>query len=145
MRKPVNWREVVVNSLYLRDKGVCGLCENPIHEWHIFEIDHIIEKENDGLDIIENLRLVHVQCHKGRHQKKRIIIHKEVINKLIPNKIVVPPSGLSMEDTQKHLINQALTACNGNQSAAAISLGLTRAKFRVLLQRAKRQKRAETI
>jgi transcriptional regulator with GAF, ATPase, and Fis domain len=48
----------------------------------------------------------------------------------------LPAEGVSLEDLEMALVRQALEASDGNQSAAAKLLGLTRAKFRVLLKRA---------
>jgi DNA-binding NtrC family response regulator len=48
----------------------------------------------------------------------------------------LPPEGISLEDLEKDLAKQALAASNYNQSAAAKLLGLTRAKFRVLMKQA---------
>jgi DNA-binding NtrC family response regulator len=47
----------------------------------------------------------------------------------------LPAEGISLEDLEMTLVRQALEASDGNQSAAAKLLGLTRAKFRVLLKR----------
>jgi transcriptional regulator with GAF, ATPase, and Fis domain len=48
---------------------------------------------------------------------------------------LLPPEGMSLETHEFDLVRQALEASGGNQSAAAKLLGLTRAKFRVLLKR----------
>ncbi|MBW1816153.1 MAG: sigma-54-dependent Fis family transcriptional regulator [Deltaproteobacteria bacterium] len=47
----------------------------------------------------------------------------------------LPAEGISLEDLEMALVRQALDASGDNQSAAAKLLGLTRAKFRVLLKR----------
>ena len=47
----------------------------------------------------------------------------------------LPAQGISLEGLETALVRQALEASGGNQSAAAKLLGLTRAKFRVLLKR----------
>jgi DNA-binding NtrC family response regulator len=51
----------------------------------------------------------------------------------------LPPEGISLEEMQKDMIRQALKACRDNQTAAARFLGLTRAKFRVLLNQTKKE------
>jgi len=48
----------------------------------------------------------------------------------------LPSEGISLEEMEKELVRQALASAQNNQSAAAKLLGLTRAKFRVLLRRA---------
>ena len=47
----------------------------------------------------------------------------------------LPASGVSLEKIQDDLVRQALEATGNNQTVAAKMLGLTRAKFRVLLKR----------
>jgi DNA-binding NtrC family response regulator len=46
------------------------------------------------------------------------------------------PGGIFLEDFQKDLVKQALDMSGNNQTAAARLLGLTRAKFRVLMKQA---------
>jgi DNA-binding NtrC family response regulator len=49
----------------------------------------------------------------------------------------LPPEGISLEEVEKDMVRQALETCRDNQTAAARLLGLTRAKFRVLLNQVK--------
>ena len=49
----------------------------------------------------------------------------------------LPPEGISLEQLEKDMVKQALETCQNNQTAAARLLGLTRAKFRVLLNQVK--------
>jgi len=46
----------------------------------------------------------------------------------------LPPEGIQLEEVEKNFVKQALEASGENQSAAARLLGLTRAKFRVLVK-----------
>lgn len=80
-RNGIDWKGLVVNTLYMRDGGICQLCNRFIGSDNLFEIDHIQEKENGGLDILDNLRLVHIACHKARHQKNGTHIPKEIVNR----------------------------------------------------------------
>ena len=48
-------------------------------------------------------------------------------------------SGISLEELEKDLVKQALETSNNNQMAAARLLGITRAKFRVLMKRLKNE------
>jgi DNA-binding NtrC family response regulator len=48
----------------------------------------------------------------------------------------LPPEGISLEQLEADLVRQALDQTGNNQSAAASLLGLTRAKFRVLMKQA---------
>ena len=76
--KGVDWKRVVVDTLYLRDGGLCGLCQREIGPDNLFEIDHIQEVKDGGLDVMENLRLVHLMCHKARHQANITTVSPEV-------------------------------------------------------------------
>jgi DNA-binding NtrC family response regulator len=49
----------------------------------------------------------------------------------------VPADGISLEALEKDLVRQALEISRYNQAAAARLLGLTRAKFRVLMKQAR--------
>jgi DNA-binding NtrC family response regulator len=53
----------------------------------------------------------------------------------------LPPSGISLEEIEKDMVRQALETCKDNQTAAAKFLGLTRAKFRVLLNQVRNQEK----
>ncbi|MDY6972949.1 MAG: sigma-54 dependent transcriptional regulator [Thermodesulfobacteriota bacterium] len=50
----------------------------------------------------------------------------------------LPADGISLEELQADLVRQALIVSRNNQTSAARLLGLTRAKFRVLMKQAKR-------
>jgi DNA-binding NtrC family response regulator len=52
------------------------------------------------------------------------------------NGFKLPPGGISLEELERDFVRQALDASGNNQSVAARLLGLTRAKFRVLLKNA---------
>ena len=46
----------------------------------------------------------------------------------------LPPQGIMLEEIEKDFVKQSLAMTNNNQTAAARMLGLTRAKFRVLMK-----------
>ncbi len=50
----------------------------------------------------------------------------------------LPPEGISLEELEMDMVKQALETCQNNQTAAAKFLGLTRAKFRVLMNQMKK-------
>jgi len=52
----------------------------------------------------------------------------------------IPPEGISLENLQQDLVKQSLEIANHNQTSAANLLGLTRAKFRVLMKQAMSRK-----
>ncbi len=54
----------------------------------------------------------------------------------------LPLEGLSIEDFEKKMVRQALEVSGNNQTAAAKLLGLSRAKFRVLMKQASKNKTA---
>ena len=51
-----------------------------------------------------------------------------------PDSYRIPPDGISLEEVQKNFVRQALQRTGNNQTGAAKLLGLSRAKFRVLLK-----------
>ena len=51
----------------------------------------------------------------------------------------IPSNGISLEKMEDDLVRQALETSGNNQTAAAKLLGLSRAKFRVLLRRVDRE------
>jgi DNA-binding NtrC family response regulator len=53
----------------------------------------------------------------------------------------IPPEGISLEEIEKDIVRQALETCRDNQTAAARFLGLTRAKFRVLLNQVRKMEK----
>jgi DNA-binding NtrC family response regulator len=56
----------------------------------------------------------------------------------VPAGFRLPPEGVSLEEIERDMVRQALEVCHDNQTAAAKLLGLTRAKFRVLLNQIKK-------
>jgi len=46
----------------------------------------------------------------------------------------LPPQGIMLEEIERNFVKQSLAMTNNNQTAAARMLGLTRAKFRVLMK-----------
>ena len=62
-------------------------------------------------------------------------LREETFPDSVEKKFRLPPEGISIEALQRNLVRQALDACANNQSAAAKLLGLSRAKFRVLLKK----------
>ena len=65
--KNIDWKGLVVDTLYLRDRGLCGLCLREITDRDLFEVDHVVERKDGGMDVLKNLRIVHLACHKARH------------------------------------------------------------------------------
>lgn len=51
----------------------------------------------------------------------------------------LPPEGIQLDEVEKNFVQQALLLSGNNQTAAAGLLGLSRAKFRVLLSRLKEE------
>ncbi len=51
----------------------------------------------------------------------------------------LPAEGVSLEEMERNLVREALKVSNNNQTMAAKLLGLTRAKFRVLLRRMEKE------
>jgi DNA-binding NtrC family response regulator len=64
-------------------------------------------------------------------------LKKQNPNGVGADKLVLPTEGVSLETLEKELVRQALDASGNNQTAAARLLGLSRAKFRVLMKQLK--------
>lgn len=60
-------------------------------------------------------------------------------SKMIACDFKLPPEGISLQALHQELVRQSMEACGNNQSAAAKLLGITRAKFRVLIKHLKQQ------
>ena len=56
-----------------------------------------------------------------------------------PGRFSLPPGGLNIEELELDLVRQAVEASGNNQMNAARLLGLSRAKFRVLMKRLKKK------
>ncbi|MDA8403826.1 MAG: sigma-54-dependent Fis family transcriptional regulator, partial [Desulfobacteraceae bacterium] len=56
----------------------------------------------------------------------------------------LPPGGLCLESLENDLVRQAMSSTGNNQSAAANLLGLTRAKFRVLVKQMEMTKNSDS-
>ena len=119
--KYVNWRGIVIDTLYTRDSGICHLCKELIGLSAFFEIDHIKQRQNGGRDTIDNLRLVHLACHKKRHQAKRAAI--------LSPRIVRTTKG------EVPTLVDSLIQSKGNISQVARDLGVTRKTVRAWMKR----------
>lgn len=53
--------------LWKAQSGECPLCKHPIGEDRNWDIHHIVEKSQGGTDSLENLLLVHPNCHRHLH------------------------------------------------------------------------------
>lgn len=52
--------------LYDRDKGLCGLCREPVVFGSKMDIDHIVQLAEGGSDDPSNLRVTHERCNRKR-------------------------------------------------------------------------------
>lgn len=61
-------------KILVRDKGICGLCKEPIQRLKDFNIDHIIPKSVGGSNAYDNLQATHRKCNhlKGCNQNLTI-------------------------------------------------------------------------
>jgi RNA-directed DNA polymerase len=55
--------------LLKRQEGKCSYCKLFFKDEDLMEIDHIIPKSLGGLDIKQNLQLLHRHCHDLKTQK----------------------------------------------------------------------------
>jgi RNA-directed DNA polymerase len=62
-------------SLHKRQKGLCAYCKTLFNAddllYQNIHIDHIIPRKSGGTDKLSNLRLVHAECHREIHRKKK--------------------------------------------------------------------------
>jgi len=114
MKKAVNWKDVVIIELLKKDNGICQLCNKVLGD-QLVEIDHTRERSDGGIDAIDNLRLVHLTCHKLHHQNF----------KKLPS-ITYDTLKNATTDISKQIIVHWLKVCNGNVTRAAKKLGLSR-------------------
>ena len=64
----------VARVLWKRQLGMCIHCGQPldgVHEWGIFQCDldvhHIVRRADGGDESLDNLRLLHANCHRQLH------------------------------------------------------------------------------
>lgn len=122
--KQTYWKDTIIELLLKRDKYICKLCDGPFLENDLYEIDHIIEKKFGGDDSIDNLRVVHVSCHKLRHHPERKRITRKSIQR----------GGHNLSGTLEEVVDRfsklaisiALERNKHNITKAAEQLGLSR-------------------
>ena len=60
----VSWHaKKLQEKLYTMQKGICPVCDSPLQDNFPLEIHHVIPKRANGNDQINNLKLLHQQCH----------------------------------------------------------------------------------
>jgi len=62
-----------VQSLFEQQRGVCPTCGERIDDSRSWDIHHIIEKHRGGRDTLDNLVLLHSNCHRQVHAAKRSV------------------------------------------------------------------------
>lgn len=67
---------VKMRKLFERQDGQCAICYNPIEDIADTNTDHILPRADGGSNSYSNLRLLHTECHKERHAKKKVVIFK---------------------------------------------------------------------
>lgn len=65
-----------INRLVQRDGGECYLCHEVFKSKSDITIDHLVPKSKGGSDLIDNLRLAHVDCN---HAKRDLSIEEYAI------------------------------------------------------------------
>ncbi len=56
-------------TLWKTQDGVCLVCQQPIEEDRNWDIHHIEERSKGGKDTLDNLQLLHPNCHRHMHFK----------------------------------------------------------------------------
>ena len=57
-------------SLWKKQNGLCPVCQQRINEQTKWHKHHIIQKIDGGKDTIENIILLHPNCHRQVHSLK---------------------------------------------------------------------------
>ena len=57
------WREAIIHFLISRDGFICQVCYLSLEDTK-FEVDHIIPVYLGGKNILDNMRLLHMTCHR---------------------------------------------------------------------------------
>jgi RNA-directed DNA polymerase len=61
-----------VKSLWLKQKGICPVCKQSISAEQEWAMHHVIAKTLGGKDTLDNLRLLHGNCHRQLHSKNKL-------------------------------------------------------------------------
>mgnify|MGYP001607882127 CR=1 FL=1 len=81
-----NYRQVVIALLLERDGELCLFCHQILGDK--VDIDHIIPLAENGPNVLSNLRLLHIKCHKTRRPPRMSRVpkielpHKEAVDRL---------------------------------------------------------------
>jgi Mor family transcriptional regulator len=69
--KRISYKDIVINELILKDGSNCKICGKKILERPDIEIDHIIPLRLQGKNLLNNLQLVHMPCHRLKDRQIR--------------------------------------------------------------------------
>ena len=61
----VEGEEITLKKLYIRDKGICGICGKPVPSKQASP-DHIKPLGKGGTHTWDNIQLAHVSCNKSK-------------------------------------------------------------------------------
>jgi len=67
------WKKRAIN-LWLDQGGKCPVCNQAIKEYDHGETHHIVQKSLGGKSIMDNLVLVHLNCHKLIHARQLTVV-----------------------------------------------------------------------
>jgi len=56
-------------KLFAYQKGTCPVCHQPLENGEDIHMHHVIPKKRKGTEALDNLRLVHLDCHRQIHSK----------------------------------------------------------------------------
>lgn len=59
-------KKILLEYLWRRDRGFCGICGETIKKQDIWEIDHIKPKKWGGKNNKENLQITHRDCNMSK-------------------------------------------------------------------------------
>lgn len=63
--------QILRSDVYLRDNGICWVC-NKFVELKDYDLGHLIDKCNGGIDEYENLAVMHKRCNTSKPRHKSL-------------------------------------------------------------------------
>jgi DNA-binding NtrC family response regulator len=128
--REMNYRQIIINTLIIRDGDCCRICGKPFTDFAPAELDHIKPKSNGGTDTIYNLHLVHSICNRRKNTKE----WKGEIN---TDNLREIPFEKQFNILKINFVISELRKNSGNLTKTANTLGITRRRLTYFLKKNK--------
>lgn len=103
-KRPARW-EWLRSEIYIRDKGICWVC-NEFTLLKDYQLGHIIDRTNNGADALDNCAVMHKVCNNTKPRHKSI---EEASRwRLTPKKISHTSYQETIENSQLTLLKNEL-------------------------------------